>query len=221
MLLIDIHSHHYSLLPFQKQVLTVDAAFLAKDGLSMPFLSKKALLSVGIHPWDVSEVSLDLVSELNRIFEDPRVVMMGEIGLDKVSSASFELQAKVLEAQISIAERIRKPILLHVVHAMTEILEIKNRHPLVPTWIIHGFRGSREAAIQYLNKGFYLSFGFKFNPESLLACPMNRLFVETDERENSLQVIYEQIAQVLQCSVETLAEQIGQNFCDVFGNDVL
>ena len=64
--------------------------------------------------------------------------------------------------------------------------------------IFHGFRGKPEQAKQLLQKGFDLSFGEKFNVDSLtLAWKAGRMWLETDESECSIEQIYQQAAKAL------------------------
>jgi len=143
-------------------------------------------------------------------------LFIGEIGLDKTYPVPLVTQKIVFNAQLDMAEHLMKPIILHVVHTMAEILESKKDHPGIPAWIIHGFRGGKQEAEQYIKKEFYLSFGTKFNPAGLKACPMDKMFLETDESEEGIESVYDRVATILGCSVGALEVQIERNFCSVF-----
>jgi len=215
-MLIDIHSHHIHGQPLQKQFISLEASLA--DGFRETFSNygEDVLLSVGVHPWQTLNWNLDDSPALMEIFSDTRVLMIGEVGLDKNSTVDFNVQTHVFNAQIEMAEKVRKPVLLHVVHTMTEILACKKMHQEIPAWIIHGFRGGRHEAEQYAKKGFYLSFGPRFNNEGLLACPVDRLFLETDESLGDLRAVYENAAQVMQCPVGDLEKQVEANFSAIF-----
>jgi len=215
-MLIDIHSHHIHGQLLQKQFITLEASLA--DGFRETFsdYGKDVLLCVGVHPWQALNWNLDDCPALMGLFSDPRVLMIGEVGLDRNSKVDFNAQTHVFNAQIEMAEKVRKPVLLHVVHTMTEILACKKMHNDIPAWIIHGFRGGRQEAEQYVQKGFYLSFGLRFNNEGLLACPVERLFFETDESLGDLSAVYEKVAQVLQCPVGDLEKQVEANFSAIF-----
>ena len=60
-------------------------------------------------------------------------------------------------------------------------------------WIIHGFRGKPQLAQQLLNKGFYISLGEKFNPETVSIIPVDRLLFETDESPLNINKIIDNI----------------------------
>ena len=80
-----------------------------------------------------------------------------------------------------LAADLRKPLILHVVKAMDEVLALHRRFSSqIPTWIIHGFRGNAQQAQQYLRHGFHLSFGPHHHPAALQATPPHRRFFETD-----------------------------------------
>ncbi|MDD4921730.1 MAG: TatD family hydrolase [Bacteroidales bacterium] len=215
-MLIDVHSHHLHPQPGSRQILALRASLSPDFRTTLSMYGDKAFLSVGIHPWDALHWSLDAVSGLMDVFLNPRVLLIGEIGLDKVSSIPLDSQKLVFNAQVVMAEQVQKPVLLHVVHAMSDILESRRRHSSIPAWIIHGFRGGKQESEQYIRKGFYLSFGHRFNVDGLMACPMDRLFLETDDGYEDLKILYERVAQVLQCSVDELEKQLEGNFRTVF-----
>lgn len=134
--------------------------------------------STGIHPWD-ADTPVDWESFL-REAADPRVTAIGEAGIDMLRGPAREIQESVLIPQIEISEKLRKPLILHVVKAFHHILAIKrNMRPEMP-WIIHGFRGKPELAKQIVDAGFYLSLGERFNPAVTHSVPPEFLLRETD-----------------------------------------
>jgi TatD DNase family protein len=78
-------------------------------------------------------------------------------------------------------------------------------------WIVHGFRGKPEQARQYTAEGLYLSYGTKFNRESLLSTPIGRIFIERDEDCTPLALHYNNIATILGISTDELAAAIERN----------
>ncbi|MCE5175288.1 MAG: TatD family hydrolase [Bacteroidales bacterium] len=215
-MLIDIHSHHFHIQPGRKVLFNLQATSLIDVQTSILKYEDNASLSLGIHPCDASLWCVNDIPALNPFFSDHRVLLIGEIGLDKTSSVPFDLQKIVFEIQVKMAEQIRKPVLLHLVRTMSEIFEIKKAHQGVPAWIIHGFRGKRQVTGQYITKGFYLSFGTMFKEEGLLACPVDRMFFETDENTQDIKFVYERAAKVLGCSILELESQVEKNFNSVF-----
>jgi TatD DNase family protein len=97
---------------------------------------------------------------------------------------------EAFEAQVELAEELKKPLILHVVHAADTILGLhKVLGPRQP-WIIHGFRGKPALAEQYLSQGLRLSFGEHFSPDALRICPQGTFFAETDESTLPIDTIW-------------------------------
>ncbi|MDP4278154.1 MAG: TatD family hydrolase [Bacteroidota bacterium] len=213
-MLIDIHSHNSDVPSSVFCVLNVQPdkqqPYL-KVGLPKPGLG----LSVGIHPWHTMEWTMEEVSKLEPIFALPTVLLIGEIGLDKACKVPLDHQLQLFHAQAALADKLRKPVLLHMVRSLAEVMAVKRIYPHVPAWIIHGFRGGRQEAGQCLSNGFYLSFGQKFKIEGLRACPLQRMFAETDE-SRQLDTIYSAIAKEKQVTIEELEDQLYRNFHELF-----
>jgi len=215
-MLIDIHSHLLTFDSNQKRILNWNESLLGEvagdfSTIDSPFLS------LGVHPWESMGWNVGMLESRRTDFMHPKILIIGEIGMDKTCLIPLEQQLLVFCAQLKIADEIKKPVLLHVVKTMSDVLRLKKMFPHIPAWIIHGFRGGKMEAEDYIRKGFYLSFGYYFKPEGLLACPAERLFIETDNREDSLSLIYERIAKARQSTVEKLEVQIERNFLTVFG----
>ena len=138
------------------------------------------LYSLAIHPWHASQAGQETVKLLHAQASLPQVKAIGETGLDK-NRPSFEKQAQLLLGHIALSEKLAKPLILHIVRAYNEIIQL--RHNLNPTqpWIIHGFRGKPQLARQLLDNGFYISLGEHYNPETARIVPPGRLLIETDE----------------------------------------
>ena len=113
------------------------------------------------------------------------------------------------------AEECAKPLIIHCVKAWQEIIAAKKRiRPHVP-WIIHGFRGNGELAVQLVNQGFYLSFGEYFNVEALQAVWPDRLLVETDDKQIDIRLVYTKLAEALSVDMELFTHQIEENIIGV------
>lgn len=143
-------------------------------------LRPDALYSVGWHPWWPLPSAADM-EWVERMAADPRVVMIGECGVDRRrGSGSPARQLELTERHAALAESLGKPLLLHVVGAWSEIMALRRRmRPSVP-WIIHGFRGKPQLARQLLDAGFDISLGLKYNPDTPAVIPPDRLHRETD-----------------------------------------
>ncbi len=199
-MLVDIHTHsaHSKDHSLAVRNLTFNEAedFFKSD--------KQAFCSVGIHPWHVDSSSEDMLSKLEEWSKDNRLIAVGECGLDKNSSAGFENQTSIFEAQIIISEKSNKPLIIHCVGYFNELLELKKKWNPSQLWIIHGFRGKPELAAQVLKSGCALSYGEHFNAESVSLTPIEKLFIETDESKLVISEIYQNIATQKACKIKDL-----------------
>ncbi len=173
---------------------------------------KKSYFSVGIHPWHIDATVDKKIKILKQIASNTTILAIGETGLDKSCNTGFDLQKKVFNAQILIAQEVKKPLIIHCVKAYNEIRQLlKENQTNVPV-IFHGFRGKPQLAEDLTNAGFYLSFGNLFNKESLRAIPLDRIFLETDDKEIEIEKIYALAAEVKGIPVEELSKKIRENF---------
>ena len=158
--------------------------------------NKSGFFSVGFHPWFVNEFSPKMLSKLEYWATDSRLVAIGECGLDKNSNADLNIQLDIFKKQILLSEKTQLPVIIHCVGCFNELFELKKQLEPQQLWIIHGFRGKPELVKQILKTGCSISFGEHFNIESVSLTPIDKLFVETDESQLSINEIYSQIADI-------------------------
>ena len=178
--------------------------------------------SIGIHPWHINENRL--ASDLKTIEEKldlNECLALGECGLDKRIEVPLALQIEVFEKQIALAEQYQKPLVLHLVAAYQELIEIKNRLQISVPIIIHGFSKNEQIAKQLIGNGFYLSFGKYLlrNPELesvFQSIPNDKFFLETDTIEETLEDVYQLAAKYKNITLEALQAQIDNNYLAVF-----
>ena len=205
----DIHTHRIPLHPSQA-IVSIDASALPLDG-------KAVHASIGIHPWYLTETNAgNLWEPLKSSIKDQRIVAIGEAGLDKLKGPDMTFQTSVFRQEITLAESANLPMVIHCVRAFNELIQIKKESKPKQPWIIHGFRGKPSIAQELLKHGFWLSFGSHYQEESLKITPLNRMFVETDESEESIGSIYQRIAKTKGISLEELVEAINKNVQEVF-----
>lgn len=143
--------------------------------------------AVGIHPHSASEYDKALEETLREACQNPKVVAIGEIGLDyHYDFSPREIQRQVLEKQLSLAKELDKPVILHSRESTADMLAILKNHPGV-RGVMHCFSGSVETAKILLDAGYYLGFGgsltFKNNVKTVEAAkhvPLDRFLLETD-----------------------------------------
>ena len=178
--------------------------------------------SIGIHPWYINEERLE--SDLKTIEAKlplKECLALGECGLDKRIEVPITLQIDVFEKQITLAEQYQKPLVLHLVAAFDELLEIKKRLKISVPIIIHGFSKNEQVAKQLIANGFYLSFGkyLLLNPEMkevFQSIPNDRFFLETDTIEETLEDVYSLAADYKGMTLAEMKAKVEQNWLAVF-----
>lgn len=213
---IDIHTH-------SEQKNRPDVVFLKNIRIhdaKYP-VDNEGLFSAGIHPWDTIYPLPDPAIPASLI-SSPGLIAIGECGLDRLRGADLAVQTHVFRQHALLAETHSKPLIIHCVRAWQEILELKSEmRPQVP-WIIHGFRGKPELAAQLTGHGFYLSFGehvlslHSTAGASLKTIPIDRLFLETDASQHTIEEIYRAAAEIKNISLTELQKGLAQNFEKVF-----
>lgn len=213
MAFINIHVHKFS---NQKNILEIVNQY-PKD-----FVDNLNSYSIGIHPWYIDENYLE--NELiiiDKKLNDKNCLALGECGLDKRIEIAFDLQIKVFEAQLKLAIKHQKPVILHCVSAFQEMIKIKEKLKIDVPMIIHGFSKNIQVAHQLLDNGFYLSFGkyLMMNPELesvFKFIPNDRFFLETDSSSYSIQEVYSTAAKYKKTTVDDLKNICNANFETVF-----
>lgn len=178
----DIHTHRWK--PEWGAIENIRFSWPDTDP-PLDTLQAGQLYSVGVHPWDASfQTDTEFWEEFEKLAKSSSVAAIGECGVDlKNSDAPLFRQLQVFRRQIEISERLCKPMIIHDVKGDDIICGLRrDLKPLQP-WAIHGFRGKPAAAQALLRAGCYLSFGEKFNPETVKSIPNDRILAETDESE--------------------------------------
>ena len=187
---LDVHTHNQaapegvSLINIPAEKLVVPSEFSFR---------KNCFYTAGIHPFfldNINERKEALISLLSR--ED--VVAIGECGLDKCCDIDYSLQKEVFSFQLSLAEKLRLPVIIHMVKAQDDLLSLCRNYSFHTPLIIHGFRGNPRQLEQLVRAGFSFSFGEHFNKATVQACPRNLLYTETDESSMPIEEIRKRIS---------------------------
>lgn len=145
--------------------------------------------AVGIHPHDAKDVNSKMLTELRELAQSPKVVAIGETGLDfHYNFSEKSVQRRVFAAQLKIAAELNLPVIIHSREAFDDTIDILERHGAgVRKVVFHCFGGSAQQAKLILDKGFYISFTgvvtFKNAQTTRQAAeivPLDRLMLETD-----------------------------------------
>jgi TatD DNase family protein len=152
--------------------------------------------AVGMHPHDAKELNGTALAELRQLAKHPKVVAVGEIGLDFYRDLSpRNVQRRAFKAQLAWAAKLGKPVIIHDRDAHDEILDTLTgwaaglgNSPLAGRLgVLHTFSGDVAMATQAVELGFYISISGPVTykkpghlPEVVVAVPLDRLLVETD-----------------------------------------
>jgi len=214
---INLHTHQ-----FKGEICIQIQNIFAQD---LPFQNEKSYYSAGIHPWHIRLVDPEECLHLIELAAgEKNMLAVGECGLDRSIPTEFAIQELYFRKQIEIAQKHAKPLIIHCVRAFPELIKIKKETKLDIPWIIHGFQGNQQSALQLIRHDFYFSVGQSLlsNPiksDILNHIPSNRLFLETDDKAISISEIYSLANQILKNDYEKLSGIILENFKRIFGSE--
>lgn len=189
-------------------------------------VAKTGNYSIGIHPWYID--GFHWRNQWNSLVEwsgKEQVLAIGECGLDTVCDTPFSLQEEVFAEQINLAEKLRKPLVIHCVRAWEETLILLEKQPLTIPIIFHGFNKKLPLAERLTGKGYYLSFGkWLQNPVSsnvISAIPRTQILLETDDADITIDSVYDWAAASMGIEINSLSLQIQKNCAAVFGSKLV
>ena len=201
----------------------------------------EVFFAVGLHPLDVDRWHEKMAHEIQALAEsDPKVVAIGETGLDFFKADNRDEQIAAFRAQMHISQALSLPLIVHCRDAAptmsAELRTFQEQHGPI-TGVMHCWGGSPEETQWFLELGFFISFSgtvtFKKAVqihESAKIVPLDRLLIETDcpflapvpkrgarrnEPANVLHVA-QQLAHLRGIPLEKLAELTTQNACQCF-----
>ncbi|MCM3715777.1 TatD family hydrolase [Halalkalibacter oceani] len=195
--------------------------------------------AVGWHPVDAVDMTDEHLAWLEELSAHPKVVALGEMGLDyHWDKSPKDVQKEVFRKQIRLAKKVKLPIIIHNREADQDIVDLlKEEGASEVGGIMHCFGGSVEIAKQCLDMNFYISLGgpvtFKNarRPKEVAqAVPLDRLLIETDcpylaphpnrGKRNEpayVKLVAEQIASLREMSYEQLSAVTRENAKKLFG----
>ncbi|MGK7920542.1 MAG: TatD family hydrolase [Trichodesmium sp.] len=202
---------------------------------------KEISYAVGLHPLDAHKWTNTTATQIQEFAEsDPRVVAIGETGLDFYKAENQEQQKFVFKQQLTIAQKLNKPLIIHcrdAASSMAEILSDFQENQGKVRGVMHCWGGTPEETKMFIDLGFYISFSgivtfknAKQIQESAKIVDDDRLLVETDcpflapvpkrgKRNEPAYVRYvaEKVAELRGVTLEYLAAQTSKNACQLFG----
>jgi len=193
--------------------------------------------TIGIHPHNASQLNEALLDKLTKLSENPKVVAIGETGLDYHRNLSpRDAQKKAFEAQLLLAKNLGLPVVVHDREAHADTLKTLSKFKDKIKGVMHCFSGSKEMAEQCVKFGFYISFAGPVTfPNShrlqqiAKEIDLDRILLETDSpwlapqnmrgKRNEpafLPCMAEKIANLRGISLDALAEATTENAKEIF-----
>jgi len=195
--------------------------------------------TVGVHPHEAKHLDHRVLESLRAFARRPKVLAIGEIGLDYYYDHSpRDEQKQAFVRQLELARQLKLPVVIHCRDAWSDLREIVARDwaPGGLAGILHCFTGSREDAFRFLDWGFLISFAgiVTFNKADELRAvardvPLDRLLTETDSpylapvphrgKRNEPAYVLEvtrKLAELLKISEEEMGQRAAENFARFF-----
>ena len=196
-------------------------------------------VAVGCHPHNAEEWDADFAADLRRWAEHPRVLALGEIGLDHYRDYSpHDVQERVFREQLRLARALDLPVVFHVRAAEADFLRVVDDEGLPRRAVLHAFSHDADFAWACLGRGFWLGIGgivtFPSStlPTILRDVPAERVLLETDcpwlspvprrGRRNEpahLTHVVERLAGIYARPAGELEAQLDANFAAFSGED--
>ena len=192
---------------------------------------------IGVHPMDIKKYNDKVEKELERLaLTEKKVVAIGEIGLDyHWMEDPKDVQIAGFRKQMELAERVKKPVVIHTREALQDTLDVLKDYRNVEG-ILHCYPGSLEAAKPFLDR-YYLGIGgtltFKNNKktkELVKELPLEKIVLETDcpyltpvpfrgKRNEPIYTKYvaEEVARIKEISVEQVIKVTTENAKKIYG----
>lgn len=195
--------------------------------------------AIGFHPTDIDGVTEEDFQEVMNHINDPKVVAVGEIGLDYHWVKDLTQRQKQKEwfiKQIKFANEHKKPISIHNREAFEDCLKILKEYPPLYSGVMHCYSGSVELLKDVLDLGLYigldgpLTFTNAKTPKEVCeSVPLERLLVETDSpylsphplrgtvnEPKNIALVIDEITRIKGISKKHILDVIYENSCRVF-----
>ena len=142
--------------------------------------------SIGVHPHWVLETPENYLDKIRELAKHPKIVAIGEMGLDYFWNEPKELQKRIFKEQLELAKELDMPVIIHDRDAHEDVIEILEEYR--PKGVLHRYSGPVEILKRAFDLGMYVSFNNDLSyPEwnaapiaCLMATPWDRLLIETD-----------------------------------------
>ncbi|MGM0416062.1 MAG: TatD family hydrolase [Thermodesulfobacteriota bacterium] len=244
--LFDIHCHSGLSVEGKSPLQTGENELIAtaeahhwKELLPQLDSNRQRFGALGLHPWYAEQWDGASAEQLEVFLARAEVVAIGEVGLDPAVRVDMGLQEQVLRAQIRMALKVDKPLILHVSKGYADVLHIlKEEGAERVGGVVHGFSAGANIGTAFIRQGFYLGIGpllLRKNarklPAALRHLPLERLVIETDaqggmsgyadpdQRTAALASIVGRLADLYATPAEQVRSQLWCNSCTLLSLD--
>ncbi|MBE5920617.1 MAG: TatD family deoxyribonuclease, partial [Pseudobutyrivibrio ruminis] len=223
------------------KIVNVGATFKGcKESIALAEKYDDVYAAIGIHPEEIDEINDEVIEWLRQNSSNPKVVAIGEIGLDYYWVKEEEQRAKQrlwFNKQMDLAKELEMPVIIHSRDAAEDTLNtIKLYNNSHVKGIVHCYSYSKEIAMEYVKMGWYIGVGgvvtfknAKKLVETVEAIPLESIVLETDcpymapvphrgERNSSifLSHVAEKIAEIKNISVDEVENVTYQNALNIY-----
>lgn len=212
----DIHTHKKTNTPIADDCIIIHNLSQSEMKGNIDTTIGNQYYSCAIHPWDVAVSNVTVEDVQHLALSNPKIVAIGECGLDKLIDTPLQAQLEVFERHIQLSETLEMPLIIHCVKAWDELLQLYKKHKPIQSWILHGYRGGVKQTEQLMKFGFYFSLGEFFNEESLKLIYPQRILLETDDSCINIQDVYNRVLLVLPFNMGEIGESVEQNVNSLF-----
>lgn len=206
-----------------------------KEVLDIVSKYKNVYGTLGLHPEEIDNVNEKSLKFIEENLSNPKIVAVGEIGLDYYwINDNKEKQKKLFESQLELAQKYNLPVIIHSREAISDTYDIVKKYKLKGT--IHSFSSSTEMAYKFIQLGYKIGVGgvvtFKNGrrlQEVVSNIDISNILIETDSpyltpepfrgRKNEPKNVYfvaQKIAEIKNKPVDFIIENTGKNAIDLF-----
>lgn len=211
----------------------------SKKAIELANKYKEVYTTIGIHPENIEGLDFDVLDEIKKLASDPKVIAIGEIGLDYYWYKDKEIHKKQKQwfiKQIELANELDLPISIHAREASNDTYEILANNNCIKKGVLHCYSGSTEMLKRFYELGYYFGFDGPITYKNAIEpkknveiCPLDRILSETDcpyltpvpfrGKRNSpayIPYIVKQMAEIKQTTEELVKQSIEDNFKKLF-----
>ncbi|MBA7622242.1 D-aminoacyl-tRNA deacylase [subsurface metagenome] len=217
----------------------------SREAIRLAAQYSEVFAALGFHPHSAAKMRDSDLERLSELAQHPKVVAIGEIGLDFYRNLSpREVQVEAFKKQLALACRLKLPVIVHCRDAQEEVLSILTEWAYgaggvggakEPLGVLHCFSGDRELSQRYIEMGFLLSIAGPITYSSSHALdiahhiPLDKLLIETDcpfltpqpyrgkrNEPSNVSFVAEKIGEIRGVPTDVVAEHTTANAAQLF-----